>query len=440
MPTGQKAGSVLPGTGPHHTSRPIPASDVPSRSAHVLVHGEQQDVLHTASRRAQPRAWLRAVAWLVGAGLHPKANPTTTALAQDLAARMDYRRGIVLYDLQGTARRLGVSVPTVKRHAAVLRELGALVWLVHGSKRNLRMPGRKYTPTATVYGAVIPPCYDTAMGHVLTGSGYEARVGGVTAQGRERAVAEVRTPSLEAGRLGMAAGREPHSLGRTPQSGIVGVSGEVKDTSRQGATRSTTPSAPSKNRTRKTDRRSTAKGPHRPVTQVARDILIARQVRPLVTWTQGESLRRLAFSLRPLIDAGLDIQDIAAELHSWYLIWRPAKPAAYITAQLRNITVSAPGAVHPAQGTVRPQDNVEWRAWREGSRALQLDAHHWATAPVRTDEHRAQARLAAHYDPPLVLDHIDLHGEDDALDLFGTGLVAQVVGLSSSAHVQLGTA
>jgi hypothetical protein len=66
---------------------------------------------------------------------------------------------------------------------------------------------------------------------------------------------------------------------------------------------------------------------------------VVRGVRPLVGWTQREGLRRLAYALRPLIDQGLGIHDIAAELHAWYLDWRPASPAAYITARLRERAV-----------------------------------------------------------------------------------------------------
>ncbi|WP_329039511.1 hypothetical protein OHT61_17510 [Streptomyces sp. NBC_00178] len=49
---------------------------------------------------------------------------------------------------------------------------------------------------------------------------------------------------------------------------------------------------------------------------MARDISIARQVRPLVGWTQWEGLR------------------IPAELIGMAVGWRPARPAAYITAVL----------------------------------------------------------------------------------------------------------
>ncbi|MEK8141762.1 hypothetical protein NKH18_01325 [Streptomyces sp. M10(2022)] len=60
----------------------------------------------------------------------------------------------------------------------MLRELGALVWRRHGSRRNLRLPGRLYAGTATIYAAVIPVVFDVAMGHRLEGDGYEARVCG----------------------------------------------------------------------------------------------------------------------------------------------------------------------------------------------------------------------------------------------------------------------
>ncbi|WP_432105892.1 hypothetical protein [Streptomyces sp. bgisy091] len=53
-----------------------------------------------------------------------------------------------------------------------------------------------------------------------------------------------------------------------------------------------------------------------------------------MNWIQGERLRRLEFVLRPLLDAGLDADTIAAELHSWMLTWRPARPAEYIRVQL----------------------------------------------------------------------------------------------------------
>src|SRR5690606_27082992 len=70
-----------------------------------------QEIGTTASRHAQPRAWLRAVRWLVAAGLHPRAGTTTLQVAADLARRMDYTEGTVLYDMLGTARRTRARAP-----------------------------------------------------------------------------------------------------------------------------------------------------------------------------------------------------------------------------------------------------------------------------------------------------------------------------------------
>lgn len=321
------------------------------------VLGKLQDVWYTRSRRAEPRAWLRSVVWLVEARLHSKAGATTLVVARDLAARMDYRRGLVMYDLDGTVARTGLSRATVKRHVKFLRELGALAWWRHGSKRNLRLPGRVYTATATIYGAVIPPLYDAVMGHRLTGSGYEGRVCGVTEAGRERAVAAsaVRSEARQNGRRRAERCRsasrccadahgvrpvdnstvdkacsqscEPHSLGRYHRSPEVDVESGSRNTSRQRASRRTASPSPQKI-SRNSD------GSRRTARQTQRSIGITRQVRARVNWTQSVKLRRLDFVLRPLTDAGWDADTIAAELHSWMLTWRPARPAEYIRARL----------------------------------------------------------------------------------------------------------
>ncbi len=325
---GRVHGPALACPNPLRTWAPVPRTD--------------HEIDRTASRHAQPRAWIRAVRWLIGAGLHPRANDTTVRVAADLARRMDYTTGHVLYDMAGTARRLEVSVPTVKRHVRVLRELGTLVWAVHGSLRNLRLPGRAYTATATVYAATIPPVYDQAMGHRIDGRGYDARIVGVTDEGRERAVAQARQKADS-----RRSRHDPPSPGGYQKRQKVEVGGGLKDTPRRAACpNSSTP----KNTTssRSSGRRRHGRGTGRPAHQVARDIAIARRVRPLVGWTQHETLRRLAFALRPLIDTGLDAEAIAAELHSWFLDWRPARPAAYIVAELRRRADRDTGRRRPA--------------------------------------------------------------------------------------------
>ncbi|MFD5694380.1 cell wall protein [Streptomyces rubiginosohelvolus] len=319
-----------------------------------LVPEEDQDVIRTRSRRAEPRAWLRAVVWLVAAGLHPGAGPSTVLVARDLSVRMDYRRGIVVYGLAGVVKRTRLSTATVKRHVRVLRELGALAWMVHGSKRNLAAPGETYMATATIYGAVIPPAYDDAMGHRLTGSGYEARVCGVTPAGRELAVADAtaradaRQDQRRTGRStqgvrsgaptarpvdnsvvdkACSAGREPHSLGRYHRAPAVDVERGCNYIPRERAScRTARVSSPKIS--------FNSDGSRRTAAQTRAGIAVIQQVRPLVNWTQREGLRPLEVALRPLTDAGWDAHMVAAELHSWMLSWNPARPAAYIRASL----------------------------------------------------------------------------------------------------------
>lgn len=349
------------------------------------------------SRRAQPRAWQRAVAWLVGSGLHPRAGHTTLRVAADLAARMDYTLGTVLYDMVGTAARLGVSVPTVKRHVRVLRELGALVWLEHGTRRNLHLPGRKYAGTATVYGAVIPPAVDEAMGHRLAGSGYEARVIGVTEKGRARAVNAARTVTRSP-----RSRHDPPSPGRYPDVRKAELSGGLEDT-RGRERRNSSPST-------KTTTSRRRPGTGRPARQVARDIAIARQVRPLVGWTQREGLRRLAFALRPLIDEGLDVHEIAAELHAWFVDWRPARPAGWITACLRDRPAGGAPSVPTAEFRAAAAAVKERRADDVDQEPLVLED--------LTRSEVVAMRSAAAADPGLVLAAIEHMGMRQARRLY----------------------
>ncbi|MFG2599537.1 cell wall protein [Streptomyces sp. NPDC048462] len=367
----------------------------------------------TASRRARPPAWLRAVVWLVEAGLHRRAGATTLAVARDLAGRMDYRLGFVLYDLEGTAVRCGVSVATVKRHVRVLRELGALVWRRHGSKRNLHLRGRRYAGTATVYAATIPAVYDSAMGHRLEGTGYEARVCGLTDAGRERTVEAARADSRPVGNSPVenrsSGGRAPHSSGPRHNVRTADVSGRLNYTPRMNHT----------SRGRATPGRATRRSPLR----VARDIAVARQVRPLVAWTQHEGLRRLAYALRPLIDRGLDVRDIAAELCGLAAGWRPARPAAWITAALARDRVAP-----LAHGRTDPPGTFH-RAVADAGEPWVVVCADGAAYGVEelTREEVVQLRSAAATDPGLVLAALENLGERDTRRLYTNRLVDEVL-------------
>lgn len=170
--------------------------------------------------------------------------------------------------------------------------------------------------------------------------------------------------------------------------------------------------------------------PSRRPWQVARDITIARQVRPLVGWTQREGLRRLAFALRPLIDRGLEAHDIAGELHGLALDWLPARPAAYITTALardEEPTVGHAGA-RPSEAFSRAVTDL-----REGSaetaEGVAVVGAGGSPCGVEglTPEEVIDLRSAAAADPGLVLAALENLGERDTRRLYTNRLVDEVL-------------
>ncbi|MFE4915899.1 hypothetical protein ACFRCX_30820 [Streptomyces sp. NPDC056652] len=399
----------------------IPGQKTGTRTAPSATHG--QDIATTPARRSSPRKWLRAVVWLINAGLHPKANATTLRVAQDLAARMDYDTGHVRYCMDETIARTGVSRASLKRHVSYLRDLGALAWAVHGTKANIRtvLGLGGYAGTATVYAATIPAAYDEAMGHTVIGSGYEARI--VIDQrcqapaAQAPAPAPVDNPPVDNPSSGSC---EPPSLTLDKEEGQVQMVGGFNYTSRKRASRSTT--SPSPHQT-KTSNSSEDGARRRTPAQVASEIRETRLVRALVNWTQGErSLRRLTYVLRPYFDRGLRAHDIAAELNGTVQGWRPKHPAAFIRT-----TLGAQAAQEAALAADEARRNdATWRQTAADMESLRNLFCPQGPEPERTDEDRLRARLdwsiwsevAAHYaeDP------------DDALDLYGTRLCSYAEG------------
>ncbi|MGW6062009.1 cell wall protein [Streptomyces sp. NPDC055189] len=383
-----------------------------------LAHGAAQELAHTGSRHSGPRRWLRATRWLVSAGIHPRANATTLRIAEDLAKRMDYSTGHVRYGLDGTSARLELSRATVKRHIAVLRELGALVWVVHGTKTNIRrirgLGG--YAGTATVYAAAIPPAYDHAMGHQIVGSGYDARI-----------VVHQTSPS---GQMSEEVGAPP-SLTLVEKEGKVEMGGGFNYTSRRRASRGKPRKSQSQSQSESQFRsksrasvRDDATTTRRSPAQVAREILQTRTVRALVNWTQREPLRKLAFSLRAYFDRGLSAHEIAAELIGMCLTWRPSRPAAFIQAHVRREAreTTARDSAQAAAGD--PRSNAAWQEWLARSAP---------EAPARTDTDRRLARLYSWDQWAEVADHY-AEDPDDALDLYGTRLCVHAIRRASLAE------
>ncbi|MFI7246469.1 hypothetical protein [Streptomyces qinglanensis] len=427
--------------------RPGPAARTDTPALHFeKLPRRDQDILRTSSRRVGPRAWLDAVTWLVDARLHPKhlhpnARSSAVGVARDLARRMDYRRGIVLYDLKGTAARLKMSESNVKRHVSYFRELGVLVWVQHGSKRNLRLPDRRYTATATIYAATIPPVYDTAKGHRLRGEGYEATVIGVTEAGRELAVDRaVEKAAHKSGRRRLA----PPSRGTGTYAPVLETRGRNTPTREARTQRRSPPRKSILGRRVTTSLYQTADR-------------LARRLRPRHDWTRRARISDLSWVLIDKIAEGngeqqLDqwLREISPALRVAY-DWRPQRPHLYIAGQLR-----------------REFEHRQWEAERqavEDEATAPNDAFRDAVAQARAkhthtespivgglsgvdDEMRAFLRLEAWAaykqdgDPSLVIAAHEFLGPTAAAALFSAELVSRCLALASnskSSRMALGT-
>lgn len=395
------------------------------------VLGAAQEVAHTASRWSQPRKWRKAITWLIGAGLHPRANATTQRIADDLADRMDYSTGHVRFGVLDMVDRLGISEASVYRHVGYLRELGSLAWAVHGSHANSSSsPEEGYAATATVYAAVIPAAYDHAMGHTIVGTGYTARI---VIDMRDRQTytqtyneapqnyneGPVDTPSNPPVDNSESSGLETPSLTWVEEDGKLKVVGGSNYTSQQTASRDRRSIPQQKSKTNSGSNRGTGRSP----LQVAQDIRIAAQVRPLVTWTQRVPLRPLAFCLRPLIDRGLDAYGIAAYLNGLCTgeRWRPKRPAAYIRAvladrqqadQKRAQAVERYELENPAEGAFRATIGQQ-QSFLAAHKAGLAKLHRNATANGWAD--LAREAEAAHTDADAAADFAAFLGTNTVL-------------------------
>lgn len=373
------------------------------------VHDEHQELSTTAARHAQPRAWLRAVTWLINAGLHPKANHTTLRIAEDLAERMDYSTGHVLYGLTRMAIRLRISPATLKRHIGYLRQLAALAWVSHGTQRNSRaargLDG--YQPTATTYAATIPACFDHAMGHTVIGEGYQARI--VIDQ---RGQAPVENPGTETG-------CEPLSLTLVKESCQVQMVGGVTTTGKPVANRSTTiPQPASRKRTTILGASVTAAG-------MQLGDKLARTLRRAFPWLHRASQDELrwvcadmgerAWTEQQAINFAADAAFVTR--HAGHL-WQPDRPHAILAAHLRDREQQHLAAEQRAAG-MAPMDNASWEAvW--GVQQAEISRERPAEAYIDDDRRTARAYGWADFD--MVADNYATD-RDNAIDLYGTRLV-----------------
>ena len=401
-----------------------------------LVHGTaRQSIDHTTSRKTGPRRWLRAVRWLIEAGLHPKANATTLKAAEDLAQRMDYDTGHVLYREADMVARTGISRANLYRHVSYLRELGALAWVQHGSRMNrLAAMGLKgYAGTATVYAGVIPPVYDHAMGHTTVGAGYGARV---IVDLRKRPTRPVDTAGNPPVDNSGSEGLETPSLAVVNEVGQVDLVGGFTTT----ATRTRNDSAPTQTRKHGSKKRATILGNTVTAAGIHLGDKLARAIRSRVPWTRKATHDQLRWvcadmaeqqwtedqAVRFVVDAG--------HTHKAGYTWEPARPHRLIAAELYA------AAERQEQDHQTREDLAAAIPWEESTAYREQQAARAALAALLgtaepepevkqayTAEDREYARLYGWDQWETVADHYD-DDPDDALDLYGRKLCSYAVG------------
>ncbi|MFI6341090.1 hypothetical protein [Streptomyces sp. NPDC050535] len=272
---------------------------------------------------------------------HPKAGPTTLRLAAAFASRMHRsQHGHVPFNVAATVEELGLSRRTVLNHARYLRELGLIAWVEHGSRRNVlrtRHSGQwqsshGYRGTATIYAPVAPPAWDHARGHRIDGSGYRARLIGVTEAGRARAIAAARHRARNTG--------QQRSRRCTPSVVVTSASSHPQVVDRG---------------KKDTPRRRQHHGARRTRSWVTpaecrHAIALTERLQREVWWLYAAGSRPLAYALRPLIQAGWTEQQLAAELSTWGVPAHLQDPAAYAHHEIsrRQRLAELPPVTEPA--------------------------------------------------------------------------------------------
>ncbi|MBZ6211590.1 helix-turn-helix domain-containing protein [Streptomyces olivaceus] len=265
--------------------------------------------IHTTTGRTtlDPHSWMTAVHWTstqAAKGHYrptakgsPKWGATTVALAQEIAALKECRPGI-----DYLARKLKVSVRTVKYHLGMLRETGLLVYRSKGTR--IRGAGNQ----ASVYERAIPAAFDTALGIRTVGEGVQRRPVGAAPEHRTL--------------LGKLAKKAARKVRRTRRK--TPVSGGTRCTPMEGGTSSSSSAAgtysPSESKLASGQASSpTPKKPKRgprTLNKVGRRYQLARQAITTIPWLHRASAPRIAWVLKDFADAGWTVREVQAVAES----------------------------------------------------------------------------------------------------------------------------
>jgi hypothetical protein len=309
-----------PRTDVHTPSHPTAFPLVLDPALHERATTDSRQIRH-------PADFLHAVRWAVDQGIHPRATATTVTVAEKLAAKIN-RDGHMAYARERLAAELNISLSTVRNHTRILRELGLLVWVEHGTRRNVlrtKNPSARptsYKATATIFAAVAPPYWDRAMGRTTTDRGYSSRLLAVDDLGRayETALAQLARTLPGSGDSGKH---------RCPPS-VSGFSSSEKIRQKGG-----------NNYTRTRELQPSTQPLHRqPWTEVtpaklAELIAVAEQIKSCVPWLSKVCARRLAFQLRERLLQAPASAPLVSELRSLASTKVVRNPLGFLAAHLK---------------------------------------------------------------------------------------------------------
>lgn len=398
-----------------------------------------ETIEHTTARHSSPRAWRRDLEHAVELGLIPGFTAATRAIVEVLQTRMGFDTGHARYVLADVLKRTGLKRAAVTKHVALLRRAGWLAWVEHGSLRNaLRAVGRPgYARTATVYAATIPPAYDALAGRRLAGTGYEARVVGVTEEARPKPPVDTAgTPAVDT--PGKAPVENPDGGDAwTPSRWVVTEEGQVQVVGGKDSSTGQARTAPRSPRRKKRKFTVTGYRITGPRIDLARQM--AARVRPLVNWVQGATLAELSWVLLDLVAREWTEPRIVAWLGKLGREigaprWRPRFPHRVIAAAILREDEAAAlqavpddlqheeykPAVAPHAEYMEALEKLRHRVGGPAEDVVSYGEYGEHDTAVATTWELAQQQKAVIEDPALVLAAARIGGREAALRTYGT--------------------
>jgi DNA-binding transcriptional ArsR family regulator len=433
-------------------------SDGPGRGARLLVTAASQWLHATTGRIATcPHSWMTAVHWVTDCarrGLYtpssshsPKWGPTTVATAQEIAALKECRPGI-----DYLARKLKVSVRTVKYHLAMLREAGLLVYRSKGTR--IRGEGNQ----ASRFERVVPAAFDEALGIRTVGEGVQRRPVGASEEHR--------------GLLGKLAKKAARKTRRRPRrtpssrtSRCTPMEGGTSGTSSAASTYSPPESKLASGEAKSPTQKKSNRGPKK-LNKIGRRYQLARELIQLAPWLKGASVPRIAWIIRHVADAGwtaLEVQAIA-EQERPILAAQVRRPSGLLADRLGNLhllfttperrkTAVLAWQESRVQEQARHADSAGYddlgegpkspaarRAIDEAFNAIQarlaadmpeVELPPLASIDDLTPQEVIDLRIEAMQKPELLLEMIEVLGERDARRLYTNRLVDQTLALEA---------